>query len=176
MSTETETQENQINLLLVKMEALEKELERTEQQQEPPSGNPEEQVRKLRAHNLRVKYLNTQRRRILRQLQGTMLQYATLEERLHRLGELVLIAELHSGVKKINQRLDKMVEDSKCSICLFPWTENGIHRLVSLRCGHLFGSSCIHMAIRRNHRCPICRRRARHFHVRRIYSPSLLSH
>lgn len=178
--TETETQEKQINLLLVEMEKIEKELERTEQQQqeptEPSNGNLEEQVRKLRDHNLRVKHLNTQRRRILRLLQGKMLQYATLEERLHRIGELVLIAELHSGVKTLNQRLDRMVENSTCSICLLPWTDNGIHRLVSLRCGHLFGSSCIHMAIRRNHRCPICRRRARHFHVRRIYSPSFLSH
>ncbi|EDV58090.2 uncharacterized protein Dere_GG25198 [Drosophila erecta] len=159
------------------MDALESELERMEREPtEASNGNLEEQVRKLRDHNLRIKNLNTQRRRILDQLKEKMLQYTTLQERLHQIGELLIIADLHAAVKKINQRLDRMVEDATCSICLLPWTENGIHRLVSLRCGHLFGSRCIHMAIRMYHRCPICRRRARHFHVRRIYSRSFSSH
>jgi len=38
------------------------------------------------------------------------------------------------------------VEDddgSTCSICLDTWQLQGDHRLVSLKCGHLFGDSCI---------------------------------
>ncbi len=33
--------------------------------------------------------------------------------------------------------------DITCSICLGEWTSGGEHRLVSLKCGHLFGESCI---------------------------------
>lgn len=34
-------------------------------------------------------------------------------------------------------------DGSLCSICLETWEWNGQHRLVSLKCGHLFGDSCI---------------------------------
>lgn len=30
-----------------------------------------------------------------------------------------------------------------CSICLDTWEYKGEHRLVALKCGHLFGESCI---------------------------------
>lgn len=30
-----------------------------------------------------------------------------------------------------------------CPICLDSWEMSGDHRLVSLKCGHLFGNSCI---------------------------------
>ena len=30
-----------------------------------------------------------------------------------------------------------------CTICLDQWTSSGEHRLVSLKCGHLFGFACI---------------------------------
>ncbi|XP_016981077.1 E3 ubiquitin-protein ligase RFWD3 isoform X3 [Drosophila rhopaloa] len=91
------------------------------------------------------------------------------------IGENLIISDLRAGVNGLNQRLDRMSQDITCSICLTPWTgDQGRHHLVSLRCGHLFGSNCIHTAIRRYHRCPICRRRARHNDVRRIYGRSFL--
>lgn len=34
-------------------------------------------------------------------------------------------------------------DGSTCSICLDTWESKGEHRLVSLKCGHLFGDSCI---------------------------------
>lgn len=34
-------------------------------------------------------------------------------------------------------------DGSTCSICLDSWESKGEHRLVSLKCGHLFGDSCI---------------------------------
>lgn len=41
----------------------------------------------------------------------------------------------------------KIFEDdddgSICPICLDNWDTDGAHRLVSLKCGHLFGESCI---------------------------------
>ena len=35
--------------------------------------------------------------------------------------------------------IKKSSSDSKCPICYGPWTSNGAHRLVNLKCGHLFG-------------------------------------
>lgn len=34
-------------------------------------------------------------------------------------------------------------EGETCSICFEPWTTSGEHRLATLRCGHLFGFTCI---------------------------------
>lgn len=34
-------------------------------------------------------------------------------------------------------------DGATCSICLDTWEYKGDHRLVSLKCGHLFGDSCI---------------------------------
>ena len=34
-------------------------------------------------------------------------------------------------------------EGETCSICFEPWTTAGDHRLATLRCGHLFGKTCI---------------------------------
>lgn len=46
--------------------------------------------------------------------------------------------------KKAPPPLDNDDDDgSTCSICLDTWESKGDHRLVSLKCGHLFGDSCI---------------------------------
>lgn len=34
-------------------------------------------------------------------------------------------------------------EGDTCTICFEPWTTAGQHRLSALRCGHLFGFTCI---------------------------------
>lgn len=36
-----------------------------------------------------------------------------------------------------------LAADNSCMICMEPWTNGGLHRLVTLRCGHLFGRACI---------------------------------
>ncbi|ORX89763.1 hypothetical protein K493DRAFT_382177 [Basidiobolus meristosporus CBS 931.73] len=38
---------------------------------------------------------------------------------------------------------DEGEEATTCSICFEPWASRGEHRVVSLKCGHLFGRSCI---------------------------------
>lgn len=47
--------------------------------------------------------------------------------------------------------------DSNCAICFEQITSNGPHRLVALRCGHLFGSSCATQWINLQPKCPICK-------------------
>ncbi|XP_017013976.2 E3 ubiquitin-protein ligase rnf8-B [Drosophila takahashii] len=154
---------DQIFFLVGEIEKQEEELVRLEQQVDS-NGSLEEQVRKLRECNTQMRDLMIHRRRLLDQLRSLMMQHAT-EERPLIVGEHLIIRELRT----ISSRLDRLAEDTTCSICLEPLRGDGAHFLVSLRCGHLFGSNCIHTAIRRYHRCPICRRRARHSDVRRIY-------
>lgn len=44
-----------------------------------------------------------------------------------------------------------------CCICFEPWTNSGSHRLVSLKCGHLFGFVCIEKWLRSSGgKCPQC--------------------
>lgn len=41
------------------------------------------------------------------------------------------------------ERIELSIEGSTCPICLDLWEKSGQHRLSALRCGHLFGESCI---------------------------------
>lgn len=50
---------------------------------------------------------------------------------------------IRSPKKTIPQLDDDDDDGSTCSICLDSWEHKGEHRLVSLKCGHLFGDSCI---------------------------------
>ncbi|XP_058065696.1 E3 ubiquitin-protein ligase RFWD3 [Anopheles bellator] len=65
----------------------------------------------------------------------------------------------------------------QCSICLDEWTTSGEHRVVSLRCGHLFGQSCITRWLQSNvgpHRCcATCKTRASVRDFRPIYAKAV---
>ncbi|KAF9929747.1 RING finger and WD repeat domain-containing protein 3 [Mortierella alpina] len=70
-------------------------------------------------------------------------------------------------------------EESTCSICFEPWTNSGTHRLVSIKCGHLFGENCILKWIAQHSRegvvkCPECNHPAKRKDVRRIWSKSVV--
>ena len=53
------------------------------------------------------------------------------------------------------------------------WTNSGLHRLVSLKCGHLYGESCIDRWIKTNPKCPQCNRPSKRADIRRIYAKSI---
>ncbi|KAF8766457.1 E3 ubiquitin-protein ligase RFWD3 like protein [Argiope bruennichi] len=64
--------------------------------------------------------------------------------------------------------------DGTCTICFDQWTNSSEHRLVSLRCGHLFGRSCITKWLKgQNARCPQCNARARKSEIRNIYAKAV---
>ena len=67
---------------------------------------------------------------------------------------------LHSGMK-----LRKRQDD--CLLLVF--------RLVCLKCGHVFGQSCIEKWIRteKNAKCPQCKARARIGDIRRIFARTI---
>lgn len=68
--------------------------------------------------------------------------------------------------------LDQEGEDSDCPICFEPWTCNGKHRVVSLKCGHLFGRQCIERWINNpasRKLCPTCKRKSERADIRDLY-------
>ncbi|XP_071393539.1 E3 ubiquitin-protein ligase rfwd3.S-like, partial [Centroberyx affinis] len=67
-------------------------------------------------------------------------------------------------------------EGDTCSICFEPWTAAGEHRLATLRCGHLFGHTCIDRWLRgQGHaaKCPQCNKKAKRSDVVLLYAPKL---
>lgn len=61
---------------------------------------------------------------------------------------------------------------SHCSICFSEYTINGNHRVVSLKCGHLFGLECIEkwLSVYKRKYCPACSLPCRKTHFRLIFA------
>ncbi|XP_016984200.1 ERAD-associated E3 ubiquitin-protein ligase HRD1 [Drosophila rhopaloa] len=161
----------QLNSLVTTLNLLQglEHLLLTVEEQEQPVGNLEGRVHRLELIKTQMKCFNTERIRILEQLRQNVCYHVTVEQN-NAFAMRQGFGELREGLNALHQRMNSMSEDITCSICLAPWTSQGGHRVVSLKCGHLFGSSCIRTAIRRSHRCPVCRRRAQYSDVRRIFS------
>ncbi|XP_033752324.1 E3 ubiquitin-protein ligase RFWD3-like isoform X2 [Pecten maximus] len=61
-----------------------------------------------------------------------------------------------------------------CPICFEEWTTSGSHRLASLRCGHLFGHSCIDKWLRgQGGKCPQCNAKAKRQDIRLLYAKAI---
>lgn len=61
-------------------------------------------------------------------------------------------------------------EDHLCSICFEPYTNSGLHRLSCLKCGHLFGRSCIKKWLgKKQSSCPQCKTAAKLADMRNHY-------
>ncbi|CAF0765691.1 unnamed protein product [Didymodactylos carnosus] len=60
-----------------------------------------------------------------------------------------------------------------CPICLEEFTNSGLHRVVVLKCGHLFGKNCIEKWLKNTPKCPHCQRKAKKTDVRPIYCRAL---
>ncbi|XP_062503680.1 E3 ubiquitin-protein ligase RFWD3-like isoform X2 [Corticium candelabrum] len=76
-----------------------------------------------------------------------------------------------------HERSSEDVDDGKiCTICFESWSNSGRHQLCSLKCGHLFGLSCIQRWLDGCHnRCPQCNARAKKSHIRKLYATSLVA-
>ena len=60
-----------------------------------------------------------------------------------------------------------------CPICLDSWSGSGNHRIVSLKCGHLFGQVCVEKWLTQNPKCPQCNGAAKKFDIRPIYATGI---
>ncbi|SPP79890.1 E3 ubiquitin-protein ligase RFWD3-like [Drosophila guanche] len=76
---------------------------------------------------------------------------------------------------RLEQNLqNKYSELNTCTICKRPWDSVGVHRLVSLRCGHVFGDACIREHLRYRNFCSVCNRNASFEELRYIYGRNVL--
>ncbi|XP_048372141.1 E3 ubiquitin-protein ligase RFWD3 [Sphaerodactylus townsendi] len=61
-----------------------------------------------------------------------------------------------------------------CAICFEEWTNAGGHRLSALRCGHLFGYSCIERWLKgQAGKCPQCNKKAKRTDIVVLYARTL---
>ncbi|CAH1787352.1 unnamed protein product [Owenia fusiformis] len=64
-------------------------------------------------------------------------------------------------------------ESETCPICFEAWTNSGEHRLCTLKCGHLFGNSCILKWIKSKGTCPQCNKKAKKADIILLYAKSV---
>ncbi|XP_062402959.1 E3 ubiquitin-protein ligase RFWD3 [Sardina pilchardus] len=65
-------------------------------------------------------------------------------------------------------------EGESCPICFEPWTTSGDHRLAALRCGHLFGYTCINRWLKGDGaKCPQCNKKAKRTDIVLLYARKL---
>eukprot|EP00039_Didymoeca_costata_P000772 m.47214 g.47214 ORF g.47214 m.47214 type:complete len:837 (-) comp10465_c0_seq1:19-2529(-) len=65
-------------------------------------------------------------------------------------------------------------DGNTCSICFDEWTTAGPHRVSSLKCGHLYGKSCIEKWLKgKGERCPQCNAKAKKADIRLIFAKKI---
>ncbi|GFO20948.1 E3 ubiquitin-protein ligase rfwd3-like [Plakobranchus ocellatus] len=75
------------------------------------------------------------------------------------------------NAKKVKVEVEEAAHDDEdcCPICLEPWSTGGEHRITSLQCGHLFGSSCITKWVDQAKSCPQCKAKAKKSDFRGLF-------
>ncbi|CRK87529.1 CLUMA_CG001330, isoform B [Clunio marinus] len=76
----------------------------------------------------------------------------------------------------ISNKEDEDDDGATCTICLDNFQSAGIHRVISLKCGHLFGESCIKRWIKECAHpkcCPQCKTKANARDIRFIYASKI---
>lgn len=70
--------------------------------------------------------------------------------------------------------MEQSTSCENCVICSEPFAEVGEHKAVSLKCGHIFGDSCIRRWYTQFNKrsCPVCKERYSHS-LNLLYSGSL---
>eukprot|EP00474_Spongospora_subterranea_P011878 CRZ12336.1 hypothetical protein [Spongospora subterranea] len=59
---------------------------------------------------------------------------------------------------------------SICPICTTPWHSSGEHRISCLKCGHLFGQSCIRRWVNMKGNCPECLKKAKFSDITMLFT------
>ncbi|CAB3244739.1 unnamed protein product [Arctia plantaginis] len=83
-------------------------------------------------------------------------------------------------VRKVNSSQEnEEIDGDTCPICLDAWGNSGDHRLVSLKCGHLFGAECVRRWLKaqppKEGSCPTCKSKAVMKDLRFIYAKRLVA-
>lgn len=85
-----------------------------------------------------------------------------------------------SKVRKVSSSSkNDEIDAETCPICLDAWGNSGVHRLVSLKCGHLFGYECVERWLKaqnsKERSCPTCKSKAAMKDIRFIYAKRLVA-
>ncbi|KAG8562419.1 hypothetical protein GDO81_015669 [Engystomops pustulosus] len=82
-----------------------------------------------------------------------------------------------SPVKPVTSSTTTAAEEDEgdtCAICFESWTNAGQHRLSALRCGHLFGFTCIDRWLKGGAaKCPQCNKKAKRSDIVVLYARTL---
>lgn len=101
---------------------------------------------------------------------------ATLPTTVHHQNEVKQEQEIKKEVKQeatANATNDSDDVVDTCSICYEPFTSTSNHRIVSIKCGHIFGKECIERWLATKdskRRCPKCNQTSNKNDVRVIYA------
>ncbi|XP_050741578.1 E3 ubiquitin-protein ligase rnf8-A [Drosophila biarmipes] len=96
--------------------------------------------------------LRKQDKELSKQLQEEMQRTELLRQRVKANKEAI-----DGATSELRKKLETVDQENSCCICLLHWSAKGHHRLIALKCGHLFGEMCIRTCWRQSNRCPICR-------------------
>lgn len=89
-------------------------------------------------------------------------------------------AEPPAKVRRIDSpQGNEDIDGDTCPICLDTWDNSGDHKLVSLKCGHLFGAECVKRWLKaqppKEGSCPTCKSKATMRDLRFIYAKRLVA-
>lgn len=73
---------------------------------------------------------------------------------------------------KLNK--SQLDDGSMCNICFDAFTTSGDHRIISLKCGHIFGQNCIKKWINDQKNCPQCKTKSNVRDFRNVYATKIL--
>lgn len=105
----------------------------------------------------------------------------TIDEESNDPPEAMKPAEEEPSKKRSYSDVEKDEDDDDdgrlCPICYDNWTNAGEHRLCSLRCGHLFGLSCVTRWLdsQRKKTCPSCKKHVSRNDIRYIYAKKVIT-
>ncbi|XP_046976121.1 E3 ubiquitin-protein ligase RFWD3-like [Vanessa cardui] len=90
------------------------------------------------------------------------------------------IEEPPAKIRKLSSpKHNDEVDGEACPICLDSWGNSGDHRLVALKCGHLFGAQCVERWLKaqnsKDRSCPTCKSKATLKDLRFIYARRLVA-
>ncbi|XP_044444556.1 E3 ubiquitin-protein ligase RFWD3-like [Triticum aestivum] len=85
-------------------------------------------------------------------------------------------AELAAAVDALRREVvnveEKPSAGNTCSVCMEPWTCEGLHRICCIPCGHVYGRSCLEKWLQENAKCPQCKLQFEDKLIINLYMPA----
>ncbi|XP_009996608.1 PREDICTED: E3 ubiquitin-protein ligase RFWD3 [Chaetura pelagica] len=106
------------------------------------------------------------------------LSQASAEHGSHEAEEAQVQPKQRTPVRQVEPSVPAVPADEEegdtCAICFEQWTNAGAHRLSALRCGHLFGYTCIDRWLKgQAGKCPQCNKKAKRSDIVVLYARTL---